>query len=226
MLWLASVAGAGLLSCGPPRPSSFAHLPREVDVVQVLASEQELRQLEFLEGSAEPPREFRYQTPKNPQADSSGPEEVTCKPSLLGSAMCPSLELTCVGEKGDVRLELELRRDGLISVRLGAPSDTTPEDLVETRLLVKTEAESTASRATLAAQFAEGMIDPISLQVRGQFRKGDSLWFNQVITEGDEVFVAIHESHPHYQQVMLSLSLVGKLWAAHSQSFVDCGFSE
>ncbi len=185
----------------------------------------ELQALGFLQSAAPEPREFPFKAPKNPRVDAQALEEVSCTPKVFGSVMCPSVELKCNAPDGELRVELELRRDGWISARLGPPWETTPEDLVETRLLVKADPAPSSSRATLSAQLVEGIVDSSSLQLRGQFRKADSPWFNQVSSEGDEIFVAIHEAHPHYEQVILSLSLIGKLWAANSRSFVDCGFS-
>src|SRR5690606_25341169 len=103
--------------------------------------------------------------------------------------------------------------------------DTTPDDLVEARLLVKPSEESSTRRASLSAQLVEGMVDATTLEIRGQPRKADSAWFNQLSTIDDQSFVAIHEAHPHYAQVLLTLSLLGKVWAANSHGFVDCGFS-
>ncbi len=217
--------GCALLGCGPRRPSSLANLPGEVDVVFVPVQQQELQALGFLQPAAPGPREFAFKAPENPKIAAEAIEQVSCTPKVFGSVMCPSVEVKCNAPNDELRVELELRRDGWVSVRLGPPWETTPQDLVETRLLVKADPMPPSSRATLSAQLVEGIVDSSSLQLRGQFRKADSPWFNQVSTEGDEIFVAIHETHPYYEQVLLSLSLIGKLWAANSTSFVDCGFS-
>lgn len=218
-LWLSVFAFTS--ACAPPRPGRMGDYPKTIEVRHFSLSKQEARSFKFQADGSRGVREFEYAVP--PFLGQSVPP-LSCYREVSPWRMCPVLELSCKGGDGATRFEVELRKDGRLRVRLGPPWETTPEDLVETGLYIERGVE-VEQVPTLDGELVEGIVDAESLELRAQPGRVSSPWFNRVNVQGTDIFVAIHEAQPHALQVMATLSLVGRLWAANAASFETCGFS-
>lgn len=208
-------------ACSPPRPARMSELPQDVEVVHIPLSQDQAEVYRFPAGGGRGVREFEFAFPGFLEQPGG---ELHCRREISPSRLCPRLELSCADSGGENSFELELRKDGQLRVRLGPPWETAPQDLVETGLYIESRPEG-EKLPGLDGELVEGIVDAASLELRAQPGRVSSPWFNRLSVHEGEIFVAIHESHPHAAQVMATLSLVGRIWAANASSFESCGFS-
>lgn len=205
-------------------PKTLSSLPDHVDIFEVESSKKDSKAYGFI-GKKHRPGTFTHsvEAPKQGKKHS-----VECERSFSPSKMCEEMEIVCRTEDDEVTSRITFRQDGYLKVRLGPPWESTPEDLVEVHLLVVEPLASSLygpGVKELNAQLVEGIVESQSLTHRSGRTRARSSWFNQLSVSKDGIYMAVHQSHPHYLQVVSSLNLVGKLWKENSPHFEDCGFS-
>jgi len=213
-----------LTGCGLSLPEPLSRLPDHVDVFMVEKGKTDQDVYGFI-GQEQDREPFTHRVSLAKTGEKSS---LQCQRSFSPSKMCEEMEIVCRDKKDRVSSRLNFRQDGLLTVRLGPPWESTPDDLVEVHLIVvEPAAESLYAPGVkvLNAQLTEGIVEVESLTHRSDPAVPRSSWFNQLSVTEEGMYIAIHQSHPHYLQVASALNLVGKLWTANSPAFEDCGFS-